>query len=137
MVKSLSSWRGAHFLEAVNPEPSPSPGYLLQSALDVSSKRCRAIGIASLNFCYQTFYSKKLCFRSFSHANPRSRSRWFAIEKRASFAATILDLLRRAWLPNEMGAWAGGVFNQQLWMKRSLRFAILEFGLTLNPKPNF
>ena len=73
MVKSLSSWRGAHFLEAVSPKPSPSQGDLLQSALDVSSKRCQAIGIASdtflknfslsahvraqhfsLNFCYQT-----------------------------------------------------------------------------------
>ena len=41
-----------------------------------------------------------------------------AIEKRASFAATTL--LRKIWLPNEMGAWVGGVFNQQLWMKRSL-----------------
>ena len=73
VVKSLSSWRGAHFLEAVSPKPSPSQGDLLQSALDVSSKRCQAIGIASdtflknfslsahvraqhfsLNFCYQT-----------------------------------------------------------------------------------
>ena len=131
-------WRGARCLEAVNPKPLPSQGDLLQSALDVSSKRCRAIGIASdtllknlslsaharaqlfsLNFCHQTFYSK-LCFRSFSHANPRPRSRWFAIEKRASFAATILNLSRKIWLPNEMGAWVGGVFNQQLWMKRSL-----------------
>ena len=50
MVKSLSSWRGAHFLEAVNPKPSPSQGDLLQSALDVSSKRCQAIGIASDTF---------------------------------------------------------------------------------------
>ena len=50
MVKSLSSWRGAHFLEAVNPKPSPSQGDLLQSVLDVSSKRCQAIGIASDTF---------------------------------------------------------------------------------------
>ena len=47
VAKSLSSWRGAHFLKAVNPKPLPSQGDLLQSALDVSSKRCRAIGIAS------------------------------------------------------------------------------------------
>ena len=47
MAKSLLSWRGAHFLKAVNPKPLPSQGGLLQSALDVSSKRCRAIGIAS------------------------------------------------------------------------------------------
>ena len=81
------SRRGAAriFLEAVNPEPLPSPGDLLQSALDVSSKRCRAIGIASdtllknfslsaharaqlfsLNFCYQTFYSKTLPSKLFS-----------------------------------------------------------------------
>ena len=39
-VKSLSLRRGAHFLEA-------EPGDLLQSALDVSSKCCQAIGIAS------------------------------------------------------------------------------------------
>ena len=138
VVKSLSSWRGARCLEAVNPKPLPSQGDLFQSALDVSWKRCRAIGIASdtllknlslsaharaqlfsFNFCYPTFYSK-LCFRSFSHANPRPRSRWFAIEKHASFAATIFNLSRKIWLPNEMGAWVGGVFNQQLWMKRSL-----------------
>ena len=85
MVKSLSSWRGAHFLEAVNPKPLPSQGDLLQSALDVSSKRCQAIGIASdtflknfslsahvraqlfaLSFCYQTFYSKILLSKLFS-----------------------------------------------------------------------
>ena len=81
------SRRGAAriFLEAVNPEPLPSPGDLLQSTLDVSSKRCRAIGIASdtllknfslsaharaqlfsLNFCYQTFYSKTLPSKLFS-----------------------------------------------------------------------
>ena len=42
-VNSLSLWRGAPFLEAVNPKPLPSQGDLLQSALDVSSKRCRAI----------------------------------------------------------------------------------------------
>ena len=47
VAKSLSSWRGAHFLKAVNPKPLPSQGDLLQSALDVSSNRCRAIGIAS------------------------------------------------------------------------------------------
>ena len=47
MAKSLSSWRGAHFLKALNPKPLPSQGDLLQSTLDVSSKRCRAIGIAS------------------------------------------------------------------------------------------
>ena len=85
MVKSLSSWRGAHFLEAVNPKPLPSQGDLLQTALDVSSKRCQAIGIASdtflknfslsahvraqlfaLSFCYQTFYSKILLSKLFS-----------------------------------------------------------------------
>ena len=135
VAKSLSSRCGAHFLKAVNPKPLPSQGDLLQSALDVSSKRCRAIGIASdtllKNFSLSAharaqFFSsiklsfQKLCFRSFSHANPRSRSRWFAIEKRASFSATTLNLLRKIWLPNEMGAWVGGVFNQQLWMKRSL-----------------
>ena len=49
-VKSLSSWRGAHFLEAVNPKPSASQGDLLQSARDVSSKRCQAIQIASETF---------------------------------------------------------------------------------------
>ena len=31
VVKSLSSWRGAHFLEAVNPKPSPSQGDLLEA----------------------------------------------------------------------------------------------------------
>ena len=50
VVKSLLSWRGAHFLEAISPKPSPSQGDLLQSALDVSSKRCQAIGIASDTF---------------------------------------------------------------------------------------
>ena len=43
VAKSLSSWRGAHFLKAVNPKPLPSQGDLLQSALDVSSKRCRLL----------------------------------------------------------------------------------------------
>ena len=79
---AISSWPGAHFLEAVNPKPLPSQGDLLQSALDVSSKRCRAIGIAydtllknfcaharaqffSLNFYDQTFYSKKFAFEAF------------------------------------------------------------------------
>ena len=85
VAKSLSSWRGAHFLKAVNPKPLPSQGDLLQSALDASSKRCRAIGIASdtllknfslsaharaqffsLNFCYQTFFSKTLLSKLFS-----------------------------------------------------------------------
>ena len=85
VAKSLSSWRGAHFLKAVNPKPLPSQGDLLQSTLDVSSKRCRAIGIASdtllknfslsaharaqffsLNFCYQTFFSKTLLSKLFS-----------------------------------------------------------------------
>ena len=47
VAKSLSSWRGAHFLKAVNPKPLPSQGDLLQSAPDVRSKRCRVIGIAS------------------------------------------------------------------------------------------
>ena len=47
MAKSLSLWRGARFVKAVNPKPLPSQGDLLQSVLDVSSKRCRAIGIAS------------------------------------------------------------------------------------------
>ena len=83
VAKSLSSWRGARFLKAVNPKPLPSQGDLLQSALDVSSKRCRVIGIASdtllfslsaharaqlfsLNFCYQTFFSKTLLSKLFS-----------------------------------------------------------------------
>ena len=85
VAKSLSSWRGAHFLKAVNPKPLPSQGDLRQSALDVSSKRCRAIGIASdtllknfslgaharaqffsLNFCYRTFFSKTLLSKLFS-----------------------------------------------------------------------
>ena len=47
VAKSFSSWRGAHFLKAVNPKPLPSQGDLLQSAPDVRSKRCRVIGIAS------------------------------------------------------------------------------------------
>ena len=38
VVKSLSSWRGAHCLEAVNSKSLSSQGHLLQSALDVSSK---------------------------------------------------------------------------------------------------
>ena len=59
MVKSRSSWRGAHFLEAVNPKPSPSQGDLLQSALDVGSKRCRAIGIAS-EMLLSTFFIELL-----------------------------------------------------------------------------
>ena len=81
------SRRGAAriFLEAVNPKPSPSQGDLLHTTQDVSSKRCQAIGIASdtflknfslsahvraqlfsLNFCYQTFYSKTLLSKLFS-----------------------------------------------------------------------
>ena len=76
VVKSLPLWRGAHFLEAANPKPLPSQGDLLQSALDVSSKRCRAFDFSlsaharaqlfSLNFCYQTFYSKTLLSKLFS-----------------------------------------------------------------------
>ena len=93
----------------------------------MSSKRCRAIGTASdtllknfslsaharaqlfsLNFCYQTFFSTTLLSKLFSRKSA------------TSFSATILNLSRKIWLPNEMGAWVGGVFNQQLWMKRSL-----------------
>ena len=88
VVKSLSLWRGAHVLEAVNPKPLPSQGDLLQSALDVSSKRCEPSGLLLecslsararlnsflLNFCHQTFYFETLLSKCI-HANSTSRSR--------------------------------------------------------------
>ena len=62
MVKSLS-WGGAYFHEAVNPKRSPRQD-LLQSALDVSSKRCQAIGIASDTFLIELLLSNIL-FKNF------------------------------------------------------------------------
>ena len=84
MVKSLSLWRGAHVLEAVNPKPLPSQGDLLQSALDVSSKRCRAIGIAS-GMLTQRSRAAQLFFAELLPSNFLSRNFAFKVRSCKSY----------------------------------------------------
>ena len=84
VVKSLSLWRGAHVLEAVNPKPLPSQGDLLQSALDVSSKRCRAIGIAS-GMLTQRSRAAQLFFAELLPSNFLSRNFAFKVRSCKSY----------------------------------------------------
>ena len=70
VVESLSLRRGTHFLAAVNPKPLPSPERArceLEAVAEPLGLLLKCFSqLFSLNFCYQTFYSKTLYSKLFS-----------------------------------------------------------------------